>query len=227
MAEVEKEDSTREEEEDELTRLRYVGETDSSYPRQLKEKSIVSQFGTIRGVKNRVRAGIANYEGMGKQSEKNRKYSATENGKIVFYTTSMKAVRDTMEQCGYVKRLFENMMMKVEERDVFMNAHYQSELEDRLGNQATVPQVFIGGQLLGGAEKLEELNERGQLKEILADFERIDPTVVCELCGGHNFISCTQCLGSKKGVRNNFAVLRCTACNEAGLMKCPMCNTTV
>jgi glutaredoxin domain-containing cysteine-rich protein 1 len=137
----------------------------------------------------------------------------------------MTAVRKRCEECRQVKRIFANMRIRVEERDVFMNAKYQTELDDRIGRIATVPQVFISGQLVGGAAKIEELNETGELQKMLADFERLEWDEQCELCGGHRFIACLQCSGSKKGVRNAFTVLRCTACNEAGLMKCPECNT--
>jgi glutaredoxin-related protein len=83
----------------------------------------------------------------------------------------MTAVRKRCEECRQVKRIFANMRIRVEERDVFMNAKYQTELDDRIGRIATVPQVFISGQLVGGAAKIEELNETGELQKMLADFE--------------------------------------------------------
>ena len=65
----------------------------------------------------------------------------------------MTAVRSRFEQCSYVKRIFTNLRVKVEERDVFMNAYYQSELDERVGRGATVPHVFISGQHVGVRNK--------------------------------------------------------------------------
>ena len=73
MSDVRDDDLAAEEEDDEMTRLSYVGKRDLGSPGQIREKNIVSRTGTIRGVKNRVRAGIANYEGNRKQSESAKK----------------------------------------------------------------------------------------------------------------------------------------------------------
>lgn len=61
----------------------------------------------------------------------------------------MTAVRKRFEACRYVKRIFTNLRVKIEERDVFMNSYYQAELDERVGREAAVPQVFISGQLVG------------------------------------------------------------------------------
>ena len=110
----------------------------------------------------------------------------------------MTAVRKRCEECRQVKKIFANMRVKIEERDVFMNANYQTELDERIGHVTTVPQVFISGQLVGvrglspfaksqrhiltlcllqGAAKVDELNETGELQKMVADFE------VCRVFG--------------------------------------------
>lgn len=57
-------------ENDKMLRLRYVGRRDLSVPGKIQEKNILSKFGTVRGVRNRVRAGIANFSGVSTQVKK-------------------------------------------------------------------------------------------------------------------------------------------------------------
>lgn len=66
------------------------------------------------------------------------------------YTTSMGGIRSTVEECAYVRKLFDNLGLKVDERDIFMQKDYQGQLDIRLGKQnASVPHVFINGTSLG------------------------------------------------------------------------------
>eukprot|EP00058_Branchiostoma_floridae_P026140 XP_002611630.1 hypothetical protein BRAFLDRAFT_63706 [Branchiostoma floridae] len=139
--------SQEEGEEDENRRLRYVGKRD--YSGGVEDTEIVSRNGTVRGVKNRVRAGLA---------------------------------------------------------------HFTS--------------LTQGAQ---GAERLDQLNEAGELRKLLSRFEKITVRSLCARCGGYRYIPCTVCNGSRKSVhRNNFTdmfrQLNCTACNENGLQRCPVCD---
>ena len=72
-----------------------------------------------------------------------------EEGKIVVYTTTFRGVRSTFEDCKYVLSLFHNLRVLVDERDVYMNSFYYRELEERLGERLSVPQVFLSGQHIG------------------------------------------------------------------------------
>ncbi|KAJ2945217.1 hypothetical protein O0L34_g9288 [Tuta absoluta] len=81
--------------------------------------TIRSSKGTIRGVKNRVRAGIATFLQMQNTSAKN--YREKDAGKVVIYTTTMGIVRGTYQRCVLVKKILRNLLVKYEERDVFMS----------------------------------------------------------------------------------------------------------
>ncbi|KAL5012302.1 hypothetical protein ScPMuIL_010853, partial [Solemya velum] len=192
----------------------------------IQAKQIVSSKGTVRGFRNRVRAGIVTFL---EQQNGHRAFRHKEKGKIIIYTTSMSVIRQTSDRCRVVKKILQNHMIRYEEKDLFMNKEHQKELVERLNtNRVILPQVFIDGIHLGGAEDLVQLNEVGDLKELLEDFERIDVKSSCSKCGGYRFIPCVFCHGSKKSShRNNFTenfcALRCMQCDENGLLRCDMC----
>ncbi|XP_071786576.1 glutaredoxin domain-containing cysteine-rich protein 1-like [Asterias amurensis] len=192
---------------------------------------ITSAKGTVRGVTNRVRAGIMNFNYKPLSNAKKAVNNDDERDKIIVYTTSMRIVRQTFEDCQFVRKLFQNHRVRFEERDLFMNSQHQQELIDRLEDtqQVTLPIVFIDGELVGDVETLEELNETGQLRRILERFEKFVPTSDCRECGGFRYVPCRVCSGSKKSLnRNNFTdqfhALRCSYCDENGLQKCSLCN---
>ncbi|CAH1267904.1 GRXCR1 [Branchiostoma lanceolatum] len=226
--------TSQEEEEDENRVLRYVGKRD--YSGGVEDTEIVSRNGTVRGVKNRVRAGLAHFTSLtqGAQTPTShlQKSYSQERGRIIVYTTSMQVVRDTAEKCQKIRRILESHRVRFEERDVVMNLELQRELRTRLGQTEealTLPQVFIDGQPIGGAERLDQLNEAGELRKLLSRFEKITVRSLCARCGGYRYIPCTVCNGSRKSVhRNNFTdmfrQLNCTACNENGLQRCPVCD---
>ena len=84
-----------------------------------------------------------------------QKYTPVNNqdevGKIIIYTTSMRIIRQTFEDCQFVRKLFHNHRVRFEERDLFMNIEYQRELQERLGEDQPImlPIVFIDGALIG------------------------------------------------------------------------------
>ncbi|XP_041379002.1 LOW QUALITY PROTEIN: glutaredoxin domain-containing cysteine-rich protein 1-like, partial [Gigantopelta aegis] len=182
----------------------YAGIRDLKNPAQIQEEDIISSDGTL----------------MGKQ---NRRFS--EENKIVIYTTTFRGVRTTFEECKYLLSLFHNHRVKVEERMSTCITHFYRELEQRLDGKVVVPQVFINGQHIGGKEKVEELNELGELRKLLENFPKIDTLKKCSMCAGYEFVPCLKCGGSKNSVVNNFTsefrALKCTSCNENGLQLCP------
>lgn len=206
----------------------YAGRRDVSDPSSVQEKQIVSSRGTVRGFKNRVRAGIATFLQQ-QTGETLRNYKQLEKGKIVVFTTSMNIVRSTHERCKKVKKMLQTHMVRYEEKDLFMSKENQKELMERLStNQIVLPQVFADGASLGTLEHLEKLNESGELRHILASFTKIDVKSSCEKCGGYRFIPCNFCHGSKKSLRRNhftdeFCSLRCMQCDENGLLRCDLC----
>ncbi|KAK9870836.1 hypothetical protein WA026_009801 [Henosepilachna vigintioctopunctata] len=188
--------------------------------------TIRSAKGTVRGVKNRVRAGIATFL----QINSNVKnYKEKDAGKVVVYTTTMGIIRETYQACMKVKQILRTLLVKFEERDVFMSGESQQEIRERMKcDHILVPQVFVDGQHVGDAETIEKLNESGELRRILKPFKSIDACTPCKICGGYRLLPCTVCKGSKKSVHRNhftteFVALKCMNCDEVGLVKCTAC----
>ncbi|XP_057366801.1 glutaredoxin domain-containing cysteine-rich protein CG12206-like [Daphnia carinata] len=184
--------------------------------------------GTVRGVRNRVRAGITTFL----QGKTFKSYAEREHGKVVVYTTSMGVVRQTFQRCLQVQRILGTLLINYEERDVSMNRQVQQELKERMNrNRVVIPQVFVEGQLLGDADAIEKLNETGDLRQILRRYKRVGPETICDSCGGYRYLPCSVCSGSKKSIHRNhftaeFVALKCITCNEAGLIRCVACSST-
>lgn len=77
----------------------------------------------------------------------------TEEGKIIVYTTSIRTVRKTYDDCKYVLGVFHNLRVRIEERDIYINEFHHRELEERLDLKNVlklpVPQIYINGQHVG------------------------------------------------------------------------------
>jgi glutaredoxin domain-containing cysteine-rich protein 1 len=77
-------------------------------------------------------------------------YKDKDAHKVVVYTTSMGIVRSTYTKCQSVKQILRTLLVKFEERDVFMSNEYQQEIRDRMQkNEIDVPQLFVNGHHIG------------------------------------------------------------------------------
>ncbi|XP_041968931.1 glutaredoxin domain-containing cysteine-rich protein CG31559-like [Aricia agestis] len=191
------------------------------------QSTIKSSKGTIRGVKNRVRAGIATFLQI---QTATKSYKERDAGKVVVYTTTMGIVRGTYQRCVLVKKILRNLLVKFEERDVFMSSEYQDEIRDRMrSDQILVPQLFVDGQHIGDADTVEKLNESGELRKMLKPYKSPDACTTCNMCGGFRLLPCRICNGSKKSLHRNhftaeFVALKCMNCDEVGLVRCEACS---
>lgn len=62
----------------------------------------------------------------------------------------MGILRDTYAKCGNIKKILRTLLVKFEERDVFMSREYQMEIRDRMqSDKIIVPQLFVDGQYIG------------------------------------------------------------------------------
>ncbi|CAL4934974.1 unnamed protein product [Urochloa decumbens] len=163
---------------------------------------------------------------------------------VVFYTTSLRGVRKTFEDCATVRRLLEGLRVAFLERDVSMHAPYREELRallcrDQDGGGAgqapafpVPPRLFVDGRYLGGADEVVALHERSQLRPVLRRAPRRGAGEgPCAVCGGAWFVVCGGCSGSHwlhdaGGATATAAAGRvaCSACNENGLVPCPLCS---
>ncbi|CAD5119762.1 DgyrCDS8357 [Dimorphilus gyrociliatus] len=197
-------------------------------PESLHDIKIVSRKGTIRGVKDRVRAGIATFISDGIDKSKN--YRLLEKGRIVMFTTSVTIVRRTHEKCKKARMILQNHMVEFEEKDLFMSKEYQKELLERLGtDQVVLPQIYADGQHLGSSDELESINETGKLRQIFKHFKKIEKPSKCSVCGGYRLVPCQICSGSKKSLKRNHFTdelcdLKCVVCDENGLVRCKICE---
>nr|VDC87494.1 unnamed protein product [Brassica oleracea] len=149
---------------------------------------------------------------------------------IVVYFTSLRVVRPTFEACRAVTAILRSFPVRIDERDLSMDASFATELERIFGSgekdlpkTPKLPRVFIGGRYVGGAEEVKQLHEIGELKKLVQELPRVEPSV-CEICGGHRFVPCNVCHGSHKVHTEKLGFRTCSACNENGLVRCSSCS---
>ncbi|XP_057722122.1 uncharacterized protein At3g28850 [Arachis stenosperma] len=145
---------------------------------------------------------------------------------IVIYTTTLRGIRKTFEDCNKVRSIVESYCVHVVERDVSMDSGFKEELRKLMGTkEVKVPVVFVKGRLVGGAEQVVKLEEEEKLGAL---FEGIPMAVGgggCEGCGGVRFLMCVACNGSCKVLDSEDPkkTVRCGKCNENGIVQCPLC----
>ena len=69
-------------------------------------------------------------------------------GKVVIYTTSVTGIRDTYARCTEVRKIFQNLRVAFEDRNIYMSSEFAKELDERLP-KALVPQLFFNGKYVG------------------------------------------------------------------------------
>lgn len=78
---------------------------------------------------------------------------------------------ELMPQCGYSRRalgLVKQYRTDIEVVDVLQSLdEFRSALEKHSGWE-TIPQVYVDGEFIGGSDIVAELDERGELAEVLA-----------------------------------------------------------
>lgn len=155
--------------------------------------------------------------------------------RIVLYFTSLRGIRRTYEDCYAVRMIFRGFRVWVDERDISMDANYRKELmsvlfgennnnNNKKKGHVVLPQVFIRGRHVGGADVIKHMWEVGELEKVLEGLPRTKGGFVCESCGDVRFAPCGNCSGSRKVFDEDEEVLkRCLECNENGLIRCPNC----
>eukprot|EP00262_Sarcandra_glabra_P022199 TRINITY_DN974_c0_g1_i1.p1 TRINITY_DN974_c0_g1~~TRINITY_DN974_c0_g1_i1.p1 ORF type:complete len:355 (+),score=19.90 TRINITY_DN974_c0_g1_i1:103-1167(+) len=150
---------------------------------------------------------------------------------VVLYTTTLRGVRRTFEDCKRAREIIEGHRVALDERDVALHGEFLNELRELVGGEGesgvpSVPRLFVKGRYVGGVDEVVKLNELGRLGELLdsVGIGRGLGRKDCEGCGGVRFVPCLECSGSCKvfdGAESK--MVRCGKCNENGLVHCPLC----
>lgn len=81
---------------------------------------------------------------------------------VTLYTTML------CPYCHRAKALLKKKGVRFTEIDVSGDPDKRSEMVSRAGGRRSVPQIFIGGRHVGGAEELAALDQKGDLDRLLA-----------------------------------------------------------
>ncbi|KAL2943010.1 hypothetical protein RDABS01_031358 [Bienertia sinuspersici] len=149
---------------------------------------------------------------------------------VIFYTTSLRGIRKTFEDCQGIRFLLESFGLIYYERDVSIHSKYRDELWEIMGERCLPPKLFIRGRYIGGAEQVLRLNEEGKLRALFRDIPIDFSEGPCNVCTGLRFMLCYNCNGSRKVFEHDNddqqqggVWAKCLQCNENGLVVCPLC----
>ncbi|XVE68572.1 hypothetical protein DITRI_Ditri09bG0078900 [Diplodiscus trichospermus] len=145
------------------------------------------------------------------------------DGSVIFYTTTLKGIRKTFEDCNSVRFILESFRVIFYERDISMHTEYKEELWRILDGKVMPPRLFIKGRYIGGAEEVLALHEQGKLKTLFHGIPVDRSNTPCEGCGGVRFVLCFKCNGSHRIIADDGLSCKCDQCNENGLIICPIC----
>lgn len=146
------------------------------------------------------------------------------DGTVVFYTTTLRGIRKTFEDCNKVRFLLQSFRVLYLERDISMDKGFRDELWSILDGKTLPPSLFVKGRYIGGAEEVLSLHEQGKLRQILEGVPMDWSNGPCDACGGVRFVLCFKCNGSHKVIAENEETNQCPQCNENGLIVCPYCG---
>ncbi|KAI3752671.1 hypothetical protein L2E82_24706 [Cichorium intybus] len=107
---------------------------------------------------------------------------------LVIYTTTLRGIRKTFEECNIVRGIIESHHVRMIEHDVSMDSGFKGELRILLGKkQVKVPIVLVKRRLIGGSDEVTKLEEEGKLRILLAGIPTV-AVAVFKGCGGVNYI---------------------------------------
>ncbi|KAL5721256.1 hypothetical protein ACHQM5_013838 [Ranunculus cassubicifolius] len=149
--------------------------------------------------------------------------NAGENA-VIIYTTTLRGIRRTFEDCNIVRSIVESHQIQMFERDISMDSGYREELRVIMGKKdINVPVLFVKGRLIGGADVVQKLEEEGKLAVLFDGVAKA--TAPCDGCAGMRFVMCMDCSGSCKVMDQvQRKMIKCSECNENGLIHCPICS---
>ncbi|CAI0414771.1 unnamed protein product [Linum tenue] len=144
--------------------------------------------------------------------------------RVIFYSTTLRGIRKTFEDCNGVRFLLQSLRVRYHERDVSMHKEYREELWEVLEGKVMPPRLFVKGRYIGGAEEVLGLNEQGKFRVLFEGLPPVDSsTEPCEACNGVCFVLCFNCSGSHRISTPDGLWSECLYCNENGLIICSHC----
>lgn len=151
------------------------------------------------------------------------------NNYVILYTTTLRGIRKTFEDCNKIRFLLDSFKVVYIERDTSMHMKFKEELWKILEGKPLPPRLFVKGRYIGGVEEVLNLNEQGKLRPLFAEMPVRNSDALCEGCDGVRFIICLRCNGSHKIITEEDGEDKhsslCLDCNENGLIVCPSCST--
>ncbi|KAI3985001.1 hypothetical protein MKX01_004769 [Papaver californicum] len=120
------------------------------------------------------------------------------NENVIFYTTSLRGIRKTFEDCCKIKFLLGNFKIMYYERDISTHLDYREELWSVLGSRLAAPRLFINGRYIGGADEILGLHEQGKLLKLFQGKPKDQSNSQFDYCGSFRFILCYKCNGSRE-----------------------------
>ncbi|KAG2310367.1 hypothetical protein Bca52824_021924 [Brassica carinata] len=144
---------------------------------------------------------------------------------VVFYTTTLRGIRKTFDDCNMIRFLLDSFKVKYYERDVSMHVHYREELRRISAEETEVlpPVLFVKGRRIGGAQRVLGLHEQGKFRALF-DGVPVAGDTPCRRCEGFRFLMCDGCRGSRRIVSSDGSRVQCLLCNENGLVVCLDCS---
>ncbi|CBY23778.1 unnamed protein product [Oikopleura dioica] len=180
--------------------------------------------GDIKGVRNRVAAGIMHFNYEDEQTEVREE----DQDKVVIYSTSLGVNRELIANCQRAVAIIRSHRVRYEERDIFNFEHHKEGLWERLGLDRgdkfpPMPRIYIDGIYIGGISQLEALSDCGDLRIRLQHFSKFQERQHCQRCMGTGLLLCSKCNGKKKITSNELAELQCSQCDKNGNTECTDC----
>ncbi|XP_076903844.1 uncharacterized protein At5g39865-like [Bidens hawaiensis] len=86
---------------------------------------------------------------------------------VILYTTSLRGIRKTFEDCNTIRFLLGSFKVLYDERDVSMHMEFREELWRTLGGRVIPPRLFIKGRHVGGVDEVVGYHEQGKLVDLL------------------------------------------------------------
>ncbi|XBI77461.1 hypothetical protein VPH35_070552 [Triticum aestivum] len=122
---------------------------------------------------------------------------------VVLYTASASASRHrtrTSADLYALCALLRSYGLAVDVRDVSRSKAHRCELKSLLaarGCAFSLPQLLVGGRLVGGPEDVRKLHQAGGLRQLLDAAPRPSPAFVCQACKRVGSEPCPKCSESR------------------------------